>query len=145
MWDGGPDQAVVPLEGGGNSLTSFVLHNERKLIEKRNGNEKRGERGVRGRQGETEHWKVEVRPCHHCPLPEQLQEVANPQPVGSFAIWKLQSLPHREGCYQEVVDLKALCPLGRGVKILLIIDKWPKTDSWRGSNAREGSWPFSPR
>ena len=51
-----------PVEGGGNSLTPFVLHSEGKLTEeKRNGKEKRGEREKRGKQEEARHWKARVR------------------------------------------------------------------------------------
>lgn len=58
MADGGPDQVVVPVERGGNSLTPFVLHNERKLTkEKIYGNEK-GAEGEEREAGQTKHWKA---------------------------------------------------------------------------------------
>lgn len=72
MAEGGPDQVVVPVEGGGNSLRPFVLHNKRKLIKKIYGM-KRGTEGGEREAVQTKHWKA-GRALPPLSLPEQLQE-----------------------------------------------------------------------
>lgn len=57
MAEGEPEQVVVPVEGGGNSLPPFVLHKERKFIKKIYGNEK-GDSGRRGGGRADQAWKA---------------------------------------------------------------------------------------
>lgn len=143
MPDGGPDQVMVPVEGGENGLRCSALYNERKPIERRKTGRRRwGRKRKRGRQGGTRRQKARVRPCHQCPLAEQFQErrltlthlqMGNCSSYLTGLLWEWRS----PGCE---------CTLSTRKRSENTTCDWlrSKTSSWRGGDAREGSWLFSP-